>query len=126
MLSINKKVFSRNLRMLVEKSPFKAAEIAEKLGISRGTMTDYMDGRYCPKPDRLKELCQILGVAERDLTTDFEKNDDEVELSPELIKLARELFENPQARALYNAITALDQDTQQSFLTILNKIDKEE
>ena len=56
----------------------------------------------------MTELCQILGVSQYDLTTDEYTEDGAVRLNREVTALAQNIFDNPDARALYTAITKLE------------------
>lgn len=42
----------------------KAIELADRLGITRGTISYYLSGKSHPKSDRLKLICEILDVSE--------------------------------------------------------------
>lgn len=102
-----RRVFSRNLRVFIEQSGLSQSEVAQKLGVSKGTLCDYCHERSYPRPDKLDQLCTILGVSQYDLTTDVSANEGFVP-NTELLALAKELLENPEARAVYIATKKLN------------------
>ena len=102
-----RRVFSRNLRVFIEQSGLSQSEVAQKLGVSKGTLCDYCHERSYPRPDKLDQLCAILGVSQYDLTTDVSAKEGFVP-NTELLALAKELLENPEARAVYIATKKLN------------------
>lgn len=102
-----KQIFSQNLRVLIEQSGLNQSEVAQKLGVSKGTLCDYCHERSYPRPDKLEQLCVILGVSQYDLTTDVSAEEDFVP-NTELLALAKDLLDNPEARAVYLATKKLN------------------
>ena len=120
--SKEREVFARNLRITINKSHLNQSQIADRLGVSRGTVSDYTTGKAFPRPEKLKQLCEILGVSQYDLTTDFYQEEDRFVPNKELLALAKEIYENPDARAIYTQIKALDAEGVKAFRTLLSKI----
>lgn len=122
MASREREIFARNLRITIEKSHLNQAQIAERLGVSRGTMSDYTKGKAFPRPEKMKRLCGILGVSQYDLTTDLYQEEDRFVPNKELLDLAKEIYESPDARAIYTKIRGLDTEEIRAIRTLISKL----
>lgn len=54
--------FKLRLREALDDIGMKPIELAEKLGVSRGTISQYLNGRNEVKQERLLKIAKILGV----------------------------------------------------------------
>ena len=116
-----KEVFSKNLRLFIERSHMNQAEIAQKLGVSKGTLCDYCHERSYPRPDKLDKLCVILGVSQYDLTTDANSTESFM-VNSELLSLAKDLQESPEARSVYIELKKLASDDFNAVRHIISKL----
>lgn len=124
MARTEREIFAKNLRAVVEKSHLQYKDIAAELGVSRGTMSDYIHARNFPRPEKLAQLCNILGVSQYDLTTDFYSNEEEFVPNGELWHIAKEIHDNPDARAIYTDIKSLEEDEVRMVRTLIQKLKK--
>lgn len=123
MANTEREIFARNLCAILNKSHIRPIDIANELEISKGTVRDYMTGRCFPRPDKLATLCKLLGVSQYDLTTDFHKEIDDFVPNREVLALAKEIYENPDARSLYLQIRALDENKIQNIRNMISEFD---
>lgn len=114
-----REIFAQNLKYLVNKSYMNQAQVAEKLGVSRGTFSDYLNGKAYPRPEKMRRLSEILGVSQIDLTSDGQPLDGESNFNSEILKIAKDIFENPDARALYSSIRKLETVEIEAFRTLI-------
>lgn len=114
-----REIFAQNLRYLVTKSYMNQAQVAEKMGVSRGTFSDYLTGKAYPRPEKMKRLSEILGVSLIDLTSDGQPKNGNYNLNSEILKIAQDIFENPDARALYSAIRKLEAVDIEALRTVI-------
>ena len=123
-MSKEREIFARNLTRIIERSPnLNKARIAAELGISRGTMSDYTNGKAYPRPSKMAELCKILGVSQYDLTTDFYE-EEEIIPNREVLYLANAFYKNPERRNVFAAIVQLNDsefEALKSFMKALGK-----
>lgn len=59
--------FPENLKTIMREKKITAAEIATKMGVSRGTVTHWSNGIRMPGADVITTLAAILGVDEQEL-----------------------------------------------------------
>lgn len=56
------KLFQERLQEAIKRSGLSQSEVAKRSGISRGSITDYIKGRYEAKQDKVYDLAKVLGV----------------------------------------------------------------
>lgn len=119
MAMTKREIFARNLQKAIEGSYLNQSQIAKMCGISRGSCSDWCSGKTYPRPEKMELLCNALGVTEYDLTHDFEGEDVKAYMNREVADIAEELRENPDARALYVAITKLSDENKKALKQIV-------
>lgn len=55
--------FQNRLRMALDQEGMKPIDLAKKMDISRGTISQYLSGVCKPKTDRIYQMSQILHVS---------------------------------------------------------------
>lgn len=72
--------FKNRLRLALDKTGIKQTELAKKMGISKGTVSQYLSGLCTPKTDKIYYMAQILKVSPAWLMgfdePDYKINDD--------------------------------------------------
>lgn len=106
-------MFKDRLQDALDRNNMKAIELAERLNVSRGTISQYLSGKFVPRGDRLHKIAVILNVNEAWLL----EYDDRIERSSitssqadEIIKTIRSLSPERQRLALSLLQTLIDSD----------------
>lgn len=63
----NKYIFSKNLQRLMVKKDVSRKDIANYLGISYFTVSDWVNGKKYPRMDKVELLARYFGVSKSDL-----------------------------------------------------------
>ena len=63
----NKHIFSRNLKRLMDKKQVSRKDVADYLGISYFTVSDWVNGKKYPRMDKVERLAYYFGVLKSDL-----------------------------------------------------------
>lgn len=105
-----REIFSQNVRNAIDHSHLTQVDISMKVGVSKGSVSDWYHGRTYPRPDKMEALAAVLGTTVYDLITDHENEIKKHNLPKNVEELAKELIENSDARALYSAITRLSEE----------------
>lgn len=66
----NKHIFSKNLKRIMEERQVSRKDIAEVLGISYFTVTDWVTGKKFPRMDKVELLANYFGILKSDLIED--------------------------------------------------------
>lgn len=56
-------VFQQNLKQLIRDSGIEQKEIAEKVGVSTSTVSDWVNGRTYPRVDAMQRLARLFGTS---------------------------------------------------------------
>ena len=60
-------IITENLKNEIEQSGLKKSEIADSVGISRATLSQYLSGRAQPTLSTLAKLCKVLDCSADDI-----------------------------------------------------------
>ena len=66
----NKEIFIRNLKRYLAETGTKQNTIAKIVGVSTGTISDWMMGRTYPRMDKIQALADYFGIKKSDLVED--------------------------------------------------------
>lgn len=109
----NKHIFSRNLKRIMEDRGVSRKDIANVLGISYFTVTDWVNGKKFPRMDKVELIANYFGILKSDLIEDkgceiplrtISVTEDE----QKLLELFRLVPENQQQLVLQMIRVALD------------------
>lgn len=78
------------------------ANVAQATGIGKSTFSDWKSGRSEPKNDKLQKIADCLGVSINYFTDDISEQSIGYYLNDETAKVAQEIFENKELRALFD------------------------
>ena len=108
----NKHIFSRNLKRIMDDRNVSRKDIANVLGISYFTVTDWVNGKKFPRMDKVELLANYFGILKSDLIEDkgveiplrtISVTEDE----QKLLELFRKVPENQQQMVLQMINVAL-------------------
>lgn len=69
---------SKNIKYLREKKNLTGQQLADRLDVSRSTITSYESGRMAPSHAVLQKICEVLDVSAQDIMfLDIEEQDKE-------------------------------------------------
>lgn len=87
---------------LVAKKGVRVADVAKATGIRTGVFSDWKMGRYTPKQDKLKLIAEYFGVSVDYLLGVPSSGQEGYYTDPETARVAQEIFENDELRALFD------------------------
>lgn len=71
----NAKIFGKNLRRYIDQSGKLDKEVAEAVGVSTATMSEWLNGKKYPRINRIELLAQYFGIQKSDLIEDHTEDD---------------------------------------------------
>ena len=80
-------IFSRRLQKALKDNDMTSNDLAKQLDLNRGIISNYINGKYKPKMDRLTNIAKILKVKESWLMGYDEESLNPKELCEEIEKL---------------------------------------
>lgn len=117
----NKKVFVENFNYHLAKSGLMKKDIAKKLNISQGTVTDWCKLRAYPRMDKVQRLAEIFGIEMSDLV-EVRGIESKTYLSKESQRIADDLVANPESLALYQEIKKLSSTNKTIVMALINSL----
>lgn len=78
-------------------------KVAKETGIGTATMSNWKNGKYTPKADKIQIIADFLGVSSEYLLTGQEPEHEKYYYDEETAKMAQKLFENRDLRLLFSA-----------------------
>ena len=73
----NKEIFIRNLKRYLAETGTRQNTIAQVVGVSTGTISDWMMGRTYPRMDKIQALADYFGIKKSDLVEEPEVEDEQ-------------------------------------------------
>ena len=94
-------VFGRRLRFYLEQNGMTQKELADKLGVSTGAVSFWINGVKTPRMDKVDIMCQLFGCRRSDFLE--ETGTTGYYINPETAMIAQELYEDKDLRVLFDA-----------------------
>lgn len=69
--TINLDVFTKNFKRHLALSGMRQIDVANAIGVSAGTITDWKRGRSYPRMDKIQALADLFGIQKSDLVEEF-------------------------------------------------------
>lgn len=64
-----------NIKRLLKEKGLKQTDLASALGISNGTLSDWINGRYKPRPKNIKAMAEFFGVTSLEMQINYNRKD---------------------------------------------------
>lgn len=104
-------LFGKNLKKLMMLNGVTQTQLAEKLGMKQGSISDWFRKDILPNGKRLAELAEIFGVTTNELL--YEKSDTQPENKGEMIQVSKSEWEAKDREIEYlRQIVELQKDNQ--------------
>lgn len=114
----SKEVFANNLRLYINRSGKTQKEIAEIIGVSAPTMTDWIKGNKYPRIDKIELLANYFGILKSDLIEEKKIGDipEEAEFHARIL-MDREVMGMLEK---YYSLSSREQEIVRNFVASLN------
>ena len=95
-----KRIFSKNLNRLLDKTDKKQIDIAAAIGVSPQTFNTWVKGVAIPRMGKIQALADYFGVPKSDLV---DEPHDEYYIDPRTAEIAQEIKDSRELSALFDA-----------------------
>lgn len=117
-----RKIFSENLKRLLELNDKQAADIVRDLGIPFSTVSNWINGLKMPRMGKIEMLADYLHCEKSDLIEDKgEQVPDSYYLTDDARDLAQFLFDNPEYKVLFDGVRKVRKEDLEVIKTLLEK-----
>lgn len=105
-----REVFARRLKYYLDLHEMAQSDLAKRLGVSVTSVSNWYNAIKVPRMDKIDKMCAIFNCLRKDLT--LESSEDMQGQSyytdPETARLAQEMFDDPDMRALHHMKRGMD------------------
>ena len=119
---LQKRIFSENLKRLMEEQNLTQADVAKSIGVSPQTFNTWVRVIALPRMGKIQRLADYFRVDKSDLLEDTANNKKTYYSDPEVGKIVNELKDRPDLRVLLDASRDLDESDMFELIDIINKI----
>lgn len=98
-----RKNFERNINYFLDLNNMNQVELADKLGVSGATVSDWCTGKKAPRADKLEEIAYALGIDLSDLIGDISNKPNHYYINAETREMANLIFHDSDLRLLFDA-----------------------
>lgn len=92
-----------NYCIVRDKMGYTDYKVAKETGIGTATMSNWKNGKYVPKSDKIQKIATLLNTTEKFIMDgEDEKISNGYYLNDETAQVAQEIFENKELRALFD------------------------
>ena len=116
--------FESVFKYLRMREGYTQAELAEKLGVSKSTISMYENGNRKPDYESLEHIADFFNVDMDFLTartSEQTSDEDHYYINPETRRLAQEIYQNPDLRILFDASRNLEPDDIQAVANMIKQ-----
>lgn len=106
-----KKLFSKNLNYFMHLNGKTQIDIINDLGFNKSSVSTWCNGTRLPRMDKVDDLAKYFGIKRSDLIEDKSTQQSTgYYLNKETAKVAQEIFENNELRALFDVQRDMEPD----------------
>lgn len=96
-------IICKKLNYYMEQNNITQTELAEYMGVSQATVSNWQKGIKTPRMSKVDKLCDFFHIKRSDLMEDKSNQEEEsYYTNPETQQLAQEIFDNPDLRILFD------------------------
>lgn len=91
-----------NYCIVRDKMGYTDYKVAKETGIGTATMSNWKNGKYIPKSDKIQKIAALLNTTEKFIIDGEDDVSNSYYINEETAQVAQEIFENKELRALFD------------------------
>lgn len=107
---------------LLEKNRKNQEDLAEYMGVSQATVSNWCNGIKLPRIDKLDLICKYFGINRSDLIPDAPTLNPSHPVSRETLALVDFLYQNPEYQILFETVRQVKKRDIELVKLLLNRI----
>lgn len=127
-------LFSNRLSSLLKETGMTQSELSEMLGLSKSTVNKWIMKKAVPRMGLIEKMSSIFGVPKSFFLEESAEDKRTYYLDPESARLAQELHDNPEYKAMFDATKNLSPAAIKEVMNFIkyqkakegNSVDKDE
>ena len=114
-------VFAQNLKYYLKENEKTQKELGDAIGVSQGTICDWMKTRTYPRLDKIEKIANYFGVEKSDLIEAHTAKNKHYRTQA-VSEIAKELHNNPESVDLWLAIKKLSTADREIVQSLINSL----
>lgn len=99
-----------NYCIVRDKMGYTDYKVAKETGIGTATMSNWKNGKYIPKSDKIQKIAALLNTTEKFIIDGEDDVSNSYYINEETAQVAQEIFENKELRALFDVQRDMEAD----------------
>ena len=117
------KLFARNLTYFMNLNGKTQSDISKDLGISKATVSSWVNGTRVPRMDKVDLLCDYFNIKRSELMEDkTNEQDNNYYFDKDSAEAAQFLFKNPEYKVLFDASRKVKPEDIQFVKEMINRM----
>lgn len=101
------------------------ADLAEYMGVSQATVSNWCNGVKMPRMDKIDKICEFFGIERSDLMVE-DKEPAGYYLDPEAAEIAQEVYDRPELKMLFDASRNVSAEDLRFVIEMIDRMAKKE
>lgn len=118
-------IFAKNLKAYLNEYDMTQADLADKLGVSTQSVSNWCKAAKSPRMDKVDAMCSIFHCKRSDLMQDHHDKE-EYYFNRETREIAQEIYENKDLSLLFDAARDAEPEDLKTVHTMLIALKKKE
>lgn len=114
--------FKDMLKYLRNRENLSQAELAEKLGVAKSTISMYEVGKREPDFETLEAIADLFNVDMNFLLGKGNSENDHYYMNDETREIAQEVFENPDLRSLFHVARDIEPEELRAHIDFMKRL----
>ena len=102
------------------------ADLAEYMGVSQATVSNWCNGIKMPRMDKIDKICEFFGVVRSDLMVEDKEPAPGYYLDPEAAEIAQEVYDRPELKMLFDASRNVSAEDLRFVIEMIDRMAKKE
>lgn len=119
-------LIARRIQHYLDAQSKTQADLADYMGVSQATVSNWCTGRKVPRMDKIDKICEFFGVERSDLMVEDKEPAQGYYLDPEAAEIAQEVYERPELKVLFDASRKVSAEDIQFVVEMIDRMAKKE
>lgn len=119
-------LIAKRIQHYMEAKNKTQADLAEFMGVSQATVSNWCNGVKMPRMDKIDRICEFFGVSRTDLMAEKPEEKPGYYLDPEAAEIAQEVYDRPELKMLFDASRKVSAEDLRFVVEMIDRMAKKE
>ena len=117
-------IIASNISSCLEKSGKAQIDLADYMGVSQATVSNWCKGTKLPRMDKIDRICQFFSISRSTLMSN--NSVPSYYLDPAAAEIAQEVYDRPELKVLFDASRKVSKEDLQAVISLIDRMKKDE